>query len=62
MADCGCEFEATNDEQRKTLRLVLGINAIMFLVEITVGILAESTGLSADSLDMLADASQRRNS
>lgn len=57
MADCGCEFEATNDEQRKTLRLVLGINAIMFLVEITAGVLAESTGLAADSLDMLADAS-----
>jgi Co/Zn/Cd efflux system component len=29
MADCGCKFEATNDEQRKTLQLVLGINAIM---------------------------------
>lgn len=57
MADCGCEFEATNDEQRKTLRLVLGINAIMFLVEITAGVLTESTGLAADSLDMLADAS-----
>ena len=57
MSDCGCEFEATNDEQRKTLRLVLGVNAIMFIVEITVGILAASTGLAADSLDMLADAS-----
>ncbi len=57
MANCGCEFEATNDEQRKTLRLVLAVNAIMFMVEITIGILAESTGLAADSLDMLADAS-----
>lgn len=57
MADCGCGFEATNDRQRRTLRLVLAINAIMFAIEITVGILAESTGLAADSLDMLADAS-----
>lgn len=57
MTDCGCEFEARSAEQRKTLQIVLGINAVMFAVEITVGILAESTGLAADSLDMLADAS-----
>lgn len=57
MTDCGCEFEANNDEQRTTLRLVLGVNAIMFVIEITIGILAASTGLAADSLDMLADAS-----
>ena len=57
MADCGCEFEPTDDEQRRTLLFVLFINAIMFAVEITVGILATSTGLTADSLDMLADAS-----
>lgn len=57
MADCGCELEAANDEQRRTLRVVLGINAVMGLVEITVGFLAQSTGLAADSLDMLADAS-----
>jgi len=57
MADCGCEFEATNDEQRRTLWLVLAINAMMFVLEGAIGILAESTGLAADSLDMLADAS-----
>jgi Co/Zn/Cd efflux system component len=57
MTDCGCEFAATNDVQRLTLRWVLAINAFMFAVEITVGILAASTGLAADSLDMLADAS-----
>lgn len=39
-----------------TLRLLLGINAVMFLVEVVAGWLAESTGLLADSLDMLADA------
>lgn len=39
-----------------TLRLLLGINAAMFLVEWTAGWWAESTGLLADALDMLADA------
>lgn len=39
-----------------TLRLLLGINAVMFLVEVVAGWLAESAGLLADSLDMLADA------
>lgn len=57
MAECGCEMEAENDAQRSTLRVVLVINAAMFLTEIVVGIVAGSTGLIADSLDMLADAS-----
>lgn len=34
----------------------MGINGVMFVVELLVGIVAESTGLMADSLDMLADA------
>jgi len=38
------------------LRVLLGINAIMFVVELVAGWSAESTGLIADSLDMLADA------
>ena len=37
--------------------MVLAINAAMFIVEIIAGVLASSTGLIADSLDMLADAS-----
>lgn len=57
MADCGCEFEATDEAQRRTLRVVLAINAGMFLAEISAGLLADSAGLIADSLDMLADAS-----
>jgi|SRR6056297_1050069 len=57
MTDCGCEFEATNDAQRQTLRIVLVINAVMFLAEFSAGWIARSTGLIADSLDMLADAS-----
>ena len=57
MSGCGCEMEARNGQERKTLRLVLGINALMFVFEMVLGILAESTGLIADSLDMFADAS-----
>lgn len=36
--------------------ILLGINAVMFFVEFTLGIISESTALIADSLDMLADA------
>lgn len=35
---------------------LLAINAVMFGVELAAGILGESTGLIADSMDMLADA------
>lgn len=42
--------------ETRTLWTVLAINASMFVVEITAGLLAQSTGLVADSLDMLADA------
>jgi Co/Zn/Cd efflux system component len=38
------------------LQLVLVINAVMFIVESTAGLLAHSTALLADSLDMLGDA------
>src|SRR5699024_8992960 len=39
-----------------TLWLLLGINGLMFVVEMSAGLIAESTGLIADSLDMFADA------
>lgn len=42
--------------EARTLRLLLAINAAMFLVEGVAGWLAESSGLIADALDMLADA------
>ncbi len=42
--------------EARTLRILLAINATMFAVEIVAGLLAQSTGLVADSLDMLADA------
>jgi Co/Zn/Cd efflux system component len=42
--------------EARTLRLLLALNGAMFAVELAAGWLAESTGLVADSLDMLADA------
>lgn len=57
MSGCGCEMKVQNDQERKTLRIVLGINAFMFIFELVLGLIAESTGLIADSLDMFADAS-----
>lgn len=45
----------TKDEGR-VLWTLLAINFAMFLVEIGIGFYAESTGLVADSFDMLADA------
>lgn len=56
MSDCGCKVEANNAAERKTLRVLLLINGIMFVVGVTAGILARSTALIADSLDMFADA------
>lgn len=56
MSDCGCEFEARDQAEKRTLRALLGINAGLFVIEFVVGWLAQSTGLLADSLDMLADA------
>lgn len=43
--------------QRRALWWVLGINAAMFVIEMVAGLAAQSTGLVADSVDMLADAS-----
>ncbi|MCK7548130.1 cation transporter [Marinobacter koreensis] len=43
-------------EEAGTLRILLGINALMFVVELVAGLIAQSTGLIGDSLDMFADA------
>lgn len=56
MSDCGCAFEARDAEQRRVLVWLLAINGTMFVVELIVGLLAQSAGVMADSLDMLADA------
>ena len=56
MSDCGCGTNEAKKLERRTLMALLAINAVMFLAEIITGWIAESTGLIADSLDMLADA------
>ena len=56
MSDCGCEIEITNRQQARVLVLLLFINALMFVLEISFGIISQSTALIADSMDMLADA------
>lgn len=56
MSSCGCEIEIKDQEQKAVLYWLLGINAMMFIIEMSVGLLADSTALIADSLDMLADA------
>lgn len=60
MANCcsekSCEIEALRHKQGKTLKIVLAINAIMFGVELTAGLMANSVSLIADSLDMLGDS------
>jgi len=53
---CDCHREDNVEIQRRTLVLLLAINATMFCFEVGAGILANSTALLADSLDMFADA------
>src|SRR5512145_1719431 len=55
-ADKSCAIERLRGRQTATLRVVLGVNAGMFVVEIVAGVLAGSVALLADSLDMLGDA------
>ena len=56
MRDC-CEFPTDiSTGQRRVLKIVLGINATMFGMEFIAGLVAHSTALLADSVDMLGDA------
>src|SRR5687767_6774106 len=60
MSDCcndkACAIEALQARQSGTLRIVLAINVVMFVVELASGLWARSTALLADSLDNLGDA------
>ncbi len=47
---------SSEEDERKLLIIILGINAGMFLIELVVGFLAQSLGVIGDSFDMLADA------
>jgi len=52
----GDEEEIIAQAETSALKFVFAVNAVMFLVEIVTGWIAQSTGLIADSLDMFADA------
>jgi len=54
--DNNCSVDALRGRQRGTLQIVLGINAVMFLVIAGAALYGKSTGLLADSLDNLGDA------
>ena len=54
--DNGCGLDRLRDRQRGTLRIVLGINSLMFLVIVAAALYGQSTALLADSLDNLGDA------
>jgi cation diffusion facilitator family transporter len=60
MSDCcegkSCEVAAMRASHGRVLWVVLAINAAMFGIEAYYGIVARSTALLADSLDMLGDA------
>ncbi len=59
--DACCEAKAgelaeLRDRQGRVLKIVLGVNLSMFFAEFGAGVVASSTALLADSLDMLGDA------
>lgn len=60
MANCcedkSCEISLMRESHGRVLWIVLLINAAMFVVEGTAGLLAHSTSLLADALDMFGDA------
>jgi Co/Zn/Cd efflux system component len=56
---CGCHgnarFDGVDPRYRRILWTVIGINAAMFVLEMTAGQLAGSQALQADALDFLGD-------
>ena len=57
MTECGCEApDGRSEEQRRVLRIALALNAAMAVIGGLAGWIAQSTGLLADALDMLSDA------
>lgn len=55
---CGhdARFDGVSDDYKRRLWLVIALNAIMFVVEMTAGHAARSQALQADALDFLGDA------
>ena len=55
---CGhdANFDGVSDDYKRRLWLVIALNAIMFVVEMSAGHAAKSQALQADALDFLGDA------
>lgn len=53
---CGSKQTLNDPRWRRVLWIALGLNAIMFAVEIVAGVMAHSRSLQADALDFLGDA------
>lgn len=57
MSDCGCSPPPLETAaQKRALWIAFALNAAMFVVEVSAGVVVNSTGLIADGLDMLSDA------
>ncbi len=59
MSECcdhDVKFDGMSDDYKKRLKLVIALNAAMFVVEITAGHIAGSQALQADAVDFLGDA------
>jgi len=54
--DNDCSLDGLREQQRGTLQIVLGVNAVMFFVIGAAALYGKSTALMADSLDNLGDA------
>lgn len=54
--DSECSIDALREKQRGTLQIVLGINAVMFVVIVGAALYGQSTALLADSFDNFGDA------
>ena len=51
-----CTIDKLHERQRGTLKIVLAINTVMFIVIVIAAFIGNSTALMADSLDNLGDA------
>jgi len=49
-------MESTDAKQKGVLIVLLAINGSMFILELMIGMIAQSTALIADAMDMFADA------
>jgi len=58
MSGCGCDvtFDGTSEAYKRVLWIVIAINAVMFVVELSAGLASQSMALRADALDFLGDS------